>query len=214
MRGRIGSELCSSQPCMSQPDEVDLERAEIGIDIEARILAVLQRRRHHPDQAVLLRQLEPAQAVLALVDVAERRAVGDADQAAGEVVAPAVIGADEGALVRTARLHLDAGAAVSADIQERPQHAVGAARHQDRLAGVVVDDEIAGFAHLSREGDDDGMVAEQQVDLAPEARGIVVLLDRSVADAGAVVPRVGTHHTQHTLEIRNLVGVLHFRLRA
>ena len=32
-----------------------------------------------------------------------------------------------------------------------------------------------------------------------------------MADAGTVVPRVGTHHVQHTLEIRDLVGVLHRR---
>ena len=72
------------------------------------VLVVLQRRRHDPDQAVLLRHLQPAQAVLALVDVAERGAVGDADQPAGQVVAPAVIGADEGALVGAAGLLLDA----------------------------------------------------------------------------------------------------------
>ena len=55
--------------------------------------------------------------------------------------------------------------------------------------------------------------AEQEIDLALEARRVVVPFDRGMADAGPVVPRVGTHHTQHTLEIRDLVGVLHCRLR-
>ena len=193
--------------------QVGVERAEIGIDVEAGVLVVLQRRRHDPDQAVLLGHLEAAQAVLALVEVAERGTVGDADQPAGEVVAPAVIGADEGALVRAAGLLLDGGAAMATDVEEGAQHAVGATRHQDRLASVVMDDEVARLAQLAREGDDDGIAAEQEIDLALEAHRIVIPFDRGMADAGAVVPRVGTHHTQHTLEIRDLIGVLHCRLR-
>jgi hypothetical protein len=103
---------------------------------------------------------------------------------------------------------------MAADIEEGAQHTIGAAGHQDRLAGVVVDDEVAGVAQLAREADDDRIPAEQQIDLALEARRVVVALDGRVHDAGAVIPRVGTHHTQHTLEIRDLVGVLHCRLHA
>src|SRR5207245_11238833 len=89
---------------------------------------------------------------------------------------------------------------------------VGAARHQDRLTGVVMDDEVTGAANLAREGDDDRILAEQQVDLAPEARGIVVPLDRGVADARTIVTRVGAHHVEHALEIGDLISVLHWPL--
>ena len=120
-----------------------------------------------------------------------------------------MIGADEGALVRPARLLLDGSAAMAADVEERAQHTVGATRHQDRLAGVVIDDEVARLAQLAREGDDDRILAEQEVDLALEARGLVVAFDRGVADARTVVARVGPHHVEHALEISDLISLLH-----
>ena len=44
-------------------------------------------------------------------------------------------------------------------------------------------------------------------------RGIEVAFDRRVAEARAVVARVGAHHAQHALEIGHLIGVTHVRLR-
>src|SRR5581483_7542392 len=102
------------------------------------------------------------QAMRLAVDTAERRSVGDAEQAAREIVGPAVIGTDEAALALAARLGLDRRRAVAADIEEGAQHAVGPARHQERLAGVVVGDEVARLAKLAREADDHGIVPEQQ----------------------------------------------------
>jgi hypothetical protein len=98
---------------------------------------------------------------------------------------------------------------MAADVEEGTQHTVGAASHQDRLTGVVMDDEVARLAQLAREANDDRILAEQQVDLAPETRGIVVAFDRGVADARTIVTRVSTHHVEHTLEISDLISVLH-----
>jgi hypothetical protein len=193
--------------------QVGIERTEVTRDVEARVLVVVQRSRHDPDQPVFLRHLQPAQTVPAPVDVAERGAVSDADQPAGEVVAPAVIGADEGALVGAARLLLDGGATMTTDVEEGAQDTVRPARDEDRLAGLVVHHEVAGAAQLAREAHDDGIPAEQQIDLALVAHRVVVAFDRRVHDARPIVAGIGTHHTQHTLEIRDLIGLLHCRLR-
>ena len=80
--------------CFLNADDVVFE-AEIGVDVECRLRALFQRRRHDPDQAVFLRDRQPAQAVTAAVEIPKRRAVGDADQPAGEVVRPAVVAAEE-----------------------------------------------------------------------------------------------------------------------
>ena len=200
---------CTSQPVMSQLARSALHRAEIGVDVERRVLAGLERRRHDPDQAVLLRDGETAQAVRRAIDVAERGAVGDAEQAAGEIVAPAVIGADEGALAGAARLALDRRRAVAADIEEGAQHAIGAAHHQDRLAGVVVGDEVARLAQLAREGHDNRIAPEQQPDFPVVARRIEILVDRGVAQARRVVARVGAHHAQQALEMGDLIDLPH-----
>ena len=147
--------------------------------------------------------------MLTAIDLAEMGGVGDADQASRQIVAPAVIGADEGALVGAARLLLDGGAAMAADVEKGAQHPIGAAHHQDRLAGVVVGDEVAGFAQLARESHHDGMLAEQEIDFALEADRIVIFLDRGVADTRPIVACVGADHTQHTLKIGDLIGVFH-----
>jgi hypothetical protein len=65
------------------------------------------------------------------------------------------------------------------------------------------------FSNLARVADHDRVLAEQHIDLAPVLRRVEIALDPRVAEARAVVARVGTRHAQHALEIGDLVCVPH-----
>src|SRR5258708_33425643 len=98
--------------------EIGLHRPEIAVDIDRRVLAGRERRRHHPHKAVFFLDSELAKTMARTIDVAERRAIGDAQQAARKVVAPSMIGTDESALAGAAGLWLDPGRTMAADIEE------------------------------------------------------------------------------------------------
>ena len=189
--------------------EIGRERSQEGADVEFGTLPLFQRRRNNPDKTIFFRHGERAQAMPAAVEITEPGAVRDPKELSGEIVAPAVVGADEGALARAARLQFDTGRAVAADVEEGAQLSVGSPGDQDRLPGLVVGDEIARLAQLPREGDHDRVATEQQRDLALMPGRIEVLLNRGMAHARTVVARVGAHHLEHPLDIGHLVGVLH-----
>ena len=103
------------------------------------------------------------QPVAGKVEAGEAHLVGGAQKLAGEIVGPAVIGADEGAGIAAALRHRRA--AMAADVGEGPDLAVGAAGHQHRHAGHVLGEVVAGLGQPRRQAHEDRPLAEQPVAL-------------------------------------------------
>lgn len=108
------------------------------------------------------RRIDPGEAVL----------VRDLQEAPVGGVAPAVVGADERVAV-AARRRLDARAAVAAHVEERADLAGRAAREEQRHAGRVVREEVAGRGELRRVADDQRQPAEHARQLA----GVALLVE-------------------------------------
>src|SRR5260370_2940544 len=189
--------------------EIGLHRPEIGVDINRRVLAGCERRRHRPGKAVSFLDGELAKTMARTIDVAERRAIGDAQQAARKVVAPSVIGTDDGALGGAAWLGLDPGRAMAADIEKGAQYAVSAAYDQDGLAGVVMGGKIPRLAQLAGERRDHRIAAEQQPDFSVAALRIEILIDRGATEPRRVVARIGAHHGEEAVQKGYLVRLSH-----
>ena len=154
--------------------EVGRERTETGVDVDLDALAWLHGLGPHEQHAVALGRRQPHQAVAREVDAGEAHLVGGAQQLSGKIVGPAVIGAGEGPRVATALRHRRA--AMAADIGEGHHPAVGAAGHQDRHAGHVLAEIVAGLGQPRGEAHEDRLVAEQP--LALQGRALTARIGR------------------------------------
>ena len=158
-----------------QPErrEVGRQRTETGIDVDLDALARLHRLGPHEQHAVALRRRQAHQPVAGEIDPGEAHLVGGAQEPAGEIVGPAVIGTGEGPRGAAAGGHRRA--AMAADVGEGHHPPVGAAGHQHRHAGHVLGEIVAGLRQPRGEAHEDRLIAEQPLAL----------------QAGALAARIG-----------------------
>ena len=137
-------------------DAVPVDRggvAEPAGDVADDVVGERRRRvrQAHPGVAEPLGQRDRHQAVPVAVDarsalVGQRGDVGRGHEFAVQRVGPGVIGTAEVAANLPFRLGAQLGAAVPADVEERAQHAVASADHQDTLAADLNLAELSGVA--------------------------------------------------------------------
>ena len=150
-----------------QRREVVGEGAQLGIDVDRAGLALAQRRRLHEHHAMLLGGRQAHQAVRREIHAGEACLVGRAQQAAGPVIGPGVVGADEDAGIAAALGNRCA--AMAADIGEGAKRAVAAAGQQHRHAGDILGQVIARLGQPGRQAHEDRARAEQPVALEHRA---------------------------------------------
>ena len=109
------------------------------------------------------------------VDVLERLLTRDADEFAGAVVDPVVVGARHPPGVAEAVVG-DRPAAVPADIEEGAGNAVVAADHDDGPPGDLHRREVPGGRDVDRQGHHQRVAPEQGLDLALVPRRVAVLV--------------------------------------
>ena len=107
-------------------------------------------------------QVDRPQAVAAPVEVLAH--VLGVDQLAGELVGPLVVGADELADRRGPGLE-QAGAAVAADVVERPDDLVVAPDEDHRGVADVDRERVAGLGHVGGDADEQPLAPEQDLEV-------------------------------------------------
>ena len=172
------------------------EPVEPAVEIEGGLRI---ERGEHGTMAFLGRELEQP----AHVELAERVVAGHADQGALVVVAPCVVRAGEAAR-RAARFLGEPCAAVTADVQQRAHGPVVAARDDDRTAGDLEGDVLAGFAHVAAQRHQKRHTQEDLGDLAGVLFGVGVggrrHLHRRIAHVGQACVDVGAQAFEELVE--------------
>ena len=169
----------------SETEAVQLvgEGAEVSCDVDRR-----PRGRDGPDEAGAF--LDGHGNEVAVTFAWEPLGVRNVDESSIQAVGPAVVAADESLLVSTRRVG-EAGAAVTAHVEERPEGAVAPARDHERNAERIVRDEVAGRGELGGVRDDDRQVAKEGDPFGVEASRRAVGVDvypRLVSAASVVDP--------------------------
>ena len=156
--------------------EFGTETVEFLIDIEVRAWFGL-----NPDAAETLAGGQLDQAVCFPVDALEVPGVGNSNQFASMVVAPAVIRADEIAFRVTATLG-DLCPPMAADIQKGPHLAVIAAHDENRYTAVVVGEIVTDLRNSTTEAHHQRVTAKQDAHLAIEPLGIGIICNSVATD--------------------------------
>jgi hypothetical protein len=112
-------------------------------------------------------------------------------------------------LALAARRGLDAGAAVAAHVEVGGEAAVAGAHDEQRHAGGVVREEVAGRRELRGVADRERQVAEQPLALPLEARRVGVRGDRDGRRRGRGIGRPVLDVGEHAADERGLEVSLH-----
>src|ERR1019366_1784375 len=129
--------------------------------------------RRHPHQPEFLLNRKTHQPATLAIQRREAGLLGNRAQLAIDVVAPGMIGATEARRARTAPLD-EARAAMATDVRERPKLSLIVARHQHRRRPEAIGEVVARLFDAATEARNEGILAEQNLALAPRAflRGV------------------------------------------